>query len=178
MKKVNRRKFIQSSSLLSISTIFLGSTSHIFLRTKGFDLLIKGGTIIDGTGKAEYKADLGIKDVKIIAVGNLSESEAIKIINADGLKVVPGFIDIHSHTDVDLIINPKAESKIRQGVTTEVCGQDGASWGPVGGPELDKELIAFEKEYGESLSWRSFGDFLDNFSRRSFSVNLASMIGL
>ena len=178
MKRINRREFIQSTSLLGVSTIFLGSTSHIFLRSKGFDLLVKGGNIIDGTGKAEYKADLGIKDGKIIAVGNLSEAEAIKIINADGLKVVPGFIDIHSHTDVDLIINPKAESKIRQGVTTEVCGQDGDSWGPVGGPELDKELNAFEKEYEEPLSWRTFGGFLDNFSKRSFSVNLASMIGL
>lgn len=70
-------------------------------------------------------------------IGKIIEFNAKTIIDAKGLKIVPGFIDIHSHTDADLIINPRAESKIRQGVTTEITGQDGFSWGPLGGPEFD-----------------------------------------
>ncbi|MCL5031486.1 MAG: D-aminoacylase [Bacteroidetes bacterium] len=180
MKKINRRKFLQSSSLLGVSALAFGSTTlnRFSLRSNGFDVLIKNGKIIDGTGRAEYSSDIGIKDGKILAIGNLNSSDALKIIDAKGLKAVPGFIDIHSHTDVDLILNPKAESKIRQGVTTEVTGQDGFSWGPLGGPELDKTLKNFKEEYGEDLSCRTLKEFLDNFSSRKFSPNLITMLGL
>src|SRR5690606_37156955 len=128
MKKIARRKFIQSSAMLGASAFLLGSTSAraIFLNNQ-FDLLIINGSVIDGSGKKEFTADVGIKDGKIKAIGNLKNSDAARIIDAKGLKVSPGFIDIHSHTDNDLLINPKAESKIRQGVTTEITGQDGSS---------------------------------------------------
>ncbi len=180
MKKINRRKFIQSTSLLGASGLVLGFTNYrnIFMRSNGFDVLIKNGNVIDGTGKKEFISDVGIKDGKIAAMGNLFESDADLIIDAKGLKIVPGFIDIHSHTDTNLILNPKAESKIRQGVTTEITGQDGFSWGPVGGPELDINLKNFKEEYGEELSWRTLKGFLDNLSSRKFSVNLATLIGL
>ncbi len=180
MSKINRRKFIQSSSLLGASAIVLGaqSTSGIFIRSKSFDILIKNGSVIDGTGKKEFLSNVGIKDGKITEIGNLADAEAAFTIDAKGLKVVPGFIDIHSHTDVDLIINPKAESKIRQGVTTEICGQDGMSWAPVAAVNLEKQLKSFKDEYGDELSWRTMGEFLDNFSNRKFCVNLASMLGL
>ncbi len=180
MKKINRRKFIRNSSLLSASGLLLGFSpiNQIIARSNGFDLLIKNGLIIDGTGKKEYKSDIGIKDGKIISISNLSDADADLVIDASGLKVVPGFIDIHSHTDTDLILNPKAESKIRQGVTTEITGQDGFSWGPVGGPEIQITLNNFKEEYGEELPWRTLGGFLNYFSERKFSVNLATLVGL
>ncbi len=180
MKKINRRKFLQSTSLLGASSILLGASypGRIYMRPNGFDILIINGTVIDGTGRKEFPADVGIRDGKIAAIGNLKSATATAVINARGLKVTPGFIDIHSHTDVDLILNPKAESKIRQGVTTEVSGQDGSSWGPVGGPDLDKILANFKEEYGKDLTWRTLGEYLDNFSSRKFSVNLATMVGL
>lgn len=180
MKKIDRRKFIRNTSLLGVSSLILGAAplNKIIYQSNSFDLLIKNGNIIDGNGKKEFKADIGIKNGKIIAIENLQNASANKIIDAKCLKVVPGFIDIHSHTDSDLIINPKAESKIRQGVTTEICGQDGSSWGPVGGPNLDEQLENFKENYGEELAWRTLGEFLDNFSNRKFCVNLASMIGL
>lgn len=180
MKNISRRKFIHGSSMIGASLVFLNDVhaGKIFLTSKGFDLLIKNGNIIDGSGKKEFTADIGIKNGKIIEIGNLNSTDAEFIVDAKGLKVVPGFIDIHSHTDSDLILNPKAESKIRQGVTTEITGQDGFSWGPLGGPELQRTLINFKEEYGEELSWRSLGEFLDNFSARKFSLNVASMLGL
>jgi len=180
MKQINRRKFIQSSSVLGFSTLFFSAASSniLSLSSNGFDILIKNGAIIDGTGKKEFIADIGIKSGLIAAIGNLSDAEAKTTIDSKGLKVAPGFIDIHSHTDTDLIINPKAESKIRQGVTTEITGQDGFSFGPLGGPELEITLKNFKEDYGEELTWRTIDDFLDNFSKRKFSINLATMVGL
>ncbi len=77
-----------------------------------------------------------------------------------------------------MIINPKAESKIRQGVTTEITGQDGFSWGPLGGPEIELTRKNFFEQYGEELKWSTIGDFLNDFSKRKFSVNIATMVGL
>lgn len=180
MRKINRRKFIQNTSLLGASGLLFGfsSANHIIINPRGFDILFKNGAIIDGTGKPGFVADIGVKDGVISAIGNLTEAEADLIIDANGLKIVPGFIDIHSHTDTDLINNPKAESKIRQGVTTEITGQDGFSFGPIGGPEMDITLRNFKEEYKEELSWRTLEEFLNNFSLRKFSVNLATMVGL
>lgn len=180
MEKISRRKFIYGSSMLGAS-LAMCSTSYarsIFLSSRNFDILIKDGNIIDGSGKKEFTSDVGIKGGKIVKICKIDPAESEIVINAKGLKVVPGFIDIHSHTDSDLISNPKAESKIRQGVTTEITGQDGFSWGPLGGLELDRTLKNFKQEYGENLTWRSLGEFLDNFSSRKFSVNLTSMVGL
>lgn len=179
MKKINRRKFIQSSFFISSSLLLAKSSLRaISFRERKLDILIKNGSIIDGTGYGEFIADIGIKDKKIVAIGRLNEEDAVKIIDVKGLKVVPGFIDIHSHTDADLIINPKAESKIRQGVTTEITGQDGFSWGPIGGPELELTLKNFKEQYGEELKWRTIADFLNDFSNRKFAVNIATMVGL
>ncbi len=178
MKLIKRRKFIQSSSILGLSALIIHPLSRFSIHPHGFDILIRNGSIIDGTGKKEFIADVGIKEGLVTSVGNFPDAEAGIVINAKGLKVVPGFIDIHSHTDTDLIINPKAESKIRQGVTTEVTGQDGFSLGPLGGPELEMTLNNFKEEYGEELTWRTIGDFLKDFSKRKFSVNIATMAGL
>lgn len=180
MKKISRRKFIYGSSLLGASLVLFNETKagRIFLRSRGFDIIIKNGHVIDGLGKKEFLSDVGIKDGKIIKIGNLNSVDTERLIDAKGLKVVPGFIDIHSHTDSDLILNPKAESKVRQGVTTEVTGQDGFSWGPLGGQELERTLKNFKEEYGEELNWRTLGEFLNDFSSRKFSVNIATMIGL
>jgi len=176
---MRRRDFIKTSAVLGSSTFLLSSCASpiSFLRSKELDIIIKNGNVIDGTGKLAFKADVGIKDGKIVEIGNLQDVTAKNIIDAKGLNISPGFIDIHSHTDVDLFINPKAESKIRQGVTTEVSGQDGESWGPIANPE-SKRLESFLADYGEDLSWRTLGEFLDKLSSKKFSVNLANMVGL
>lgn len=180
MKKINRRRFIQNSSLLGASIFAFGASSiHPFsMRSSGFDILIKNTNIIDGTGTSAYEGSVGIKNGKIIAIGNLNDVEAAYTIDGGGLYTTPGFIDIHSHTDTDLFFNPKAESKIRQGVTTEVCGQDGDSYGPAEGPGLETAKRVFKEETGEELNFYTLGGFLDYMSSKKFSVNLASMAGL
>jgi N-acyl-D-amino-acid deacylase len=172
---MNRRNFFKASGLLGFAVVLKQPVRPVFALNDHFDTILLNGSVIEGSGKKEFLADIGIKNGLIKEIGKLSDVNAKIRIDASGLKVTPGFIDIHSHTDSDLLVNPKAESKIRQGVTTEVTGQDGSSLGPIGGSE--RTLQNFKNEYGEELTWRTFGEFLDYFSTRKFSVNLASMVG-
>ncbi|MEA1961854.1 MAG: D-aminoacylase [Bacillota bacterium] len=99
--------------------------------------LIKNGIIIDGTGKTRFSGDVSIEDNMITAVGKVEEQDFDKIIEADGLVVAPGFIDAHSHSDLVILLEPRVEPKVRQGITTEMLGQDGISMAP-----LPKEYIS------------------------------------
>jgi N-acyl-D-amino-acid deacylase len=95
-----------------------------------YDILIRGGVLFDGTGAAGAVGSVAINADRIVAVGDSVGDSARKIIDADGLAVAPGFIDIKTHSDFTLPINPKAESKVRQGVTTEIVGHCGFSVAP------------------------------------------------
>ncbi|MBN1301840.1 MAG: D-aminoacylase [Melioribacteraceae bacterium] len=176
MKKINRRQFVGNTSLLTASTLLLGSYNYskIIFKGSSFDIIIRNGMVIDGNGTKEFRADLGIKDGKIIAIENLSDASADRIINAEGLKVTPGFIDIHTHTDLGVLHNPKGESKIRQGVTTEISGNCGGSFGPVSRDKLDE----VNERYGITLKDGSMGEFLNMLSNRKFSVNQTTLLGL
>ena len=94
-----------------------------------FDIIIKNGTVIDGSGNPGIKADLGIKQQKIEAIGDLSDAQGSNIVDATGLVVSPGFIDTHAHSDGVLLTDPQHASGIRQGITTEILGQDGTRRG-------------------------------------------------
>ena len=96
-----------------------------------FDVVISNGTVIDGTGSPAYKADVGIVGEKIEAIGDLSVAESRRIIDAMGHIVSPGFIDTHVHCDGPLLSEPQHASSLRQGVTTEILGQDGLSYAPL-----------------------------------------------
>ena len=107
-----------------------------------FDILILNGTLIDGTGSKAVKKDLGIINDKIDAIGNLQNSSAKMIIDAEGKTVSPGFIDTHAHSDAALLLDPIHANGIRQGITTEILGQDGLSYAP-----LSKENYLINKNY-------------------------------
>ncbi|MGB9649845.1 MAG: hypothetical protein WCB44_32755 [Stellaceae bacterium] len=95
------------------------------------DILIRGGTVIDGSGQPGEIGDVAVRDGRIAALGPSAPDGAAKVIDAEGLAVAPGFIDIKTHSDFTLPINPKAESKVRQGVTTEIIGHCGFSVAPI-----------------------------------------------
>ena len=96
-----------------------------------FDIIIKNGTIVDGSGNPRMKADIGIKREKIEAIGDLSNAQSSNIVDATGLVVSPGFIDTHAHSDGVLLTDPQHASGVRQGITTEILGQDGLSYAPL-----------------------------------------------
>jgi len=148
-----------------------------------FQLAIKRGTIVDGTGKPAFRADVGIRDGKVAVIGDLDAVEAEKSIRAEGLVVAPGFVDIHAHSDFTIMLNPRAESKIHQGVTTEVTGNCGATAAPISNTHrqeaLDHLLTTLGISGSESLAWdwTSFGDYLDHLRRRPLGINLVPLVG-
>jgi N-acyl-D-amino-acid deacylase len=148
-----------------------------------FQLIVKGGTVVDGTGKPARVADVGVSDGIVTALGHLDRQQAHRSLLADGLVVAPGFVDIHSHSDVTILINPRAESKIRQGITTEVTGNCGITAAPLPDSHrrelLDFLSMTFGISGSEALAWdwRSFGDYLDHLRRRPLGINLAPLVG-
>ena len=142
------------------------------------DLKIEGALVVDGTGSPGSRADVGVRDDRIVAVGDLSRQTAGRSLNASGKVLAPGFIDMHSHSDWRLWENRRAESKIRQGVTTEVVGNCGFSPAPVAREFLD-ELRGFALHVPETMrfEWASFGDYLSAFDAEGLALNVAHLVG-
>jgi N-acyl-D-aspartate/D-glutamate deacylase len=141
-----------------------------------YDIRISGGTIFDGTGAACVRADVAVADDRIVAIGADLAVDAAKVIDARGLAVAPGFIDIKTHSDFTLPINPKAESKVRQGVTTEVIGHCGFSVAPAlpGKVELLRDYLSPSAPW---LPFRetTFAQYLDGFP--ATAVNAGMLVG-
>jgi N-acyl-D-amino-acid deacylase len=141
------------------------------------DLILRGGRIIDGTGSAWFFGDVGIQGDTIVALGDLRTMQAIRVIDVAGAVVAPGFVDIHTHSDLSLLVNPRGESKIRQGVTTEVVGNCGISYAPLAGTAADF-IAADMAEYQLPLTWRSMSEYMDELQGARPSLNVAVLIGL
>lgn len=144
-----------------------------------YDILIKNGRIIDGTGNPWFRADVGVVGDRIEAVGRLDGAGAEKRIDAKSLVVAPGFIDIHTHSDYTVIIDPKVESKVRQGVTIEVVGNCGSSAAP-----MNAEVKAHREKYMRAqlgddfdFNWETMEDYLNLIDSRGVSFNVVPLIG-
>ena len=133
-------------------------SSEAKVEKQKYSLIIKNGYIIDGTGNPWFKADIGVRGGIIVKIGSLSSASGEKIIDAQGLIVSPGFIDIHNHSDDGLLINPKAENYVRQGVTTMFIGQCGSTMVP-------------------SKDWPTFKKYFSRLEEKGIATNVASLIG-
>ncbi len=143
-----------------------------------FDVLIRGGLVIDGTGAPRQRRDVGIEGDRVTAVGQLTSAEAGLVVDATGRMVTPGFVDPHSHSDWTLQANPGAESTIRQGVTTEVVGNCGISNAPVS--DHSEAIVAARlRAYGypKRPTWHSFSEYLSEVSSGRTAQNLAFFVG-
>ena len=114
------------------------------------DLILKNGLIVDGTGAPVFSADLAIEGQQIVGVGDVGSASAAKTLDVNGLVVSPGFIDTHVHTDAALLNNPKHESAIQMGVTTEVLGQDGLSYAPLSAENYRRACSALRDQAFDS----------------------------
>ncbi len=128
------------------------------------DLLINDAIIVDGTGKPSWHGDITIKDGKITAVASEVSANVVRTIEANGRVLAPGFIDMHSHSDMPLVTDGNAHSKIRQGVTTEVIGESGS--------------VAPRKAASQQAPWTNFTGYFDVLEKNGISVNVLSYIGL
>lgn len=146
-------------------------------------LIVKSGLVVDGTGRPGRRSDIGIEEGKIVALGHLDGCQAHHTVDADGLVVAPGFIDLHSHSDFTIMLNPRAESKIRQGITTEVIGNCGITAAPLTSDHRQELLDFLSMTLGvagtESLSWdwSSFAEYLDRLRQQPLGVNLVPLVG-
>jgi N-acyl-D-amino-acid deacylase len=144
------------------------------------DILIRGGTVFDGTGQPGVAADVGIAAGRVVAVEPLpyaqAQAQAHTVIDARGLTVAPGFIDIHTHSDFTLLVDGRADSAVCQGVTTEVVGQCGFSAAPMGASPDPSQMLG-HVDAGVPLDWKSFGGYLDRLQQAGPAVNVAALVG-
>lgn len=159
-----RRQFVARSAATTAAIALgvappLSAAPAVHTRRRDVDLLIRGGLVLDGTGAEGRELDVAITSARVTAIGARLEETARDVIDARGLVVAPGFVDIHSHADGALYDDPRAESVIRQGITTIVCGADGSSRA-VGSPA------------------RPFGPYLESLERLRPACNVAAMVGL
>ena len=139
------------------------------------DLVISGGTVVDGTGAAPVPGDVAVADGRIVGVGRFSRPEGVPCVDASGCYVTPGFIDIHSHSDFTLMIAPRAVSSILQGVTLEVVGNCGHGSAPIGDPERTRANI-YGCRSGYEIDWRTVGEYLDRLEDRRPGVNVMTLV--
>jgi N-acyl-D-aspartate/D-glutamate deacylase len=138
-----------------------------------YDLVIRHGRIVDGTGNPWFSGDVAIRGDRIVALGRIPDSQAKREIDAHGLVVAPGFIDMHSHSDFTLLEDGRAESKVRQGVTTDILGE-GSSAGPYQGQLAPHKATV----NGAERRWTRLGEYFDLIDEADVSINVASYVGI
>jgi N-acyl-D-amino-acid deacylase len=171
-----RRTFLRHSSIL-LGALVTGAPAVHLPRRKRYDVIIRGGHVLDGTGAPAVERDVAIAEGRIAAVARSLGSDARLVVDARGFAVAPGFIDIHSHADGTMFRDPRVESVVRQGVTTVVIGQDGSSRAPVRPEELSggggSDGTGARPGRGQSLA-----QVFSAIDALPSAVNVASMVGL
>ena len=140
-----------------------------------YDLLIRNGRIVDGSGGAGYVADVAIKGDRIVKIGKLPQATAARTIDAQGLVVAPGFIDMLGQSETYLLIDPRAMSKVMMGVTTEITGE-GESIAPINERQI-KEQEDFLKRFSLTIDWRSLDEYFKRLDKQGSGVNLGTFVG-
>ncbi len=143
--------------------------------TTPYDVVIRNGHVIDGTGSPWYAADIGIRGGKIAAIGNLAGAAAKQTIDAKGLVIAPGFIDMLGQSELTILVNPHLPSKIFQGITTEITGE-GGSVAPLNDAILKADHVTYE-HYGVKPDWRTFGEYFARLRKQGMGINLATYVG-
>ncbi len=158
--------------------IFLIAASYLSwaqAATPPFDIVIIKGHIIDGTGSPWYSGDIGIRGGKIAAIGNLSDAGRNRTIDAHGMVVAPGFIDMLGQSELTILVDPRLPSKIYQGITTEITGEGGSA-----APQTDVLIRADRLKYDHyhiTADWRSFQQYFTRLEKQGMGINLASFVG-
>ncbi len=139
------------------------------------DVIIRGGRLADGSGRAIVRADVGIKGDSISRIGKIDDENARTTIDAKGLVVAPGFVDVHTHSDITILVSPKAESAVRQGVTTQVFPNCGMGLAPAVGQALE-DVEERARPFGIDVDWRTVGDYFRRVEAARPSLNVVPMV--
>ena len=175
---ITRRRFLgESSAAFALALVGRAPAIHLPGR-KSYDIIVRNGTLFDGTLGDPIEADQAISGGRIAAVGRRLGSDARLVIDARGLAVAPGFIDIHSHADGSMFDDPNVESVIREGITTVIVGQDGSSRAPRRAQSSGVDSSGDDPDGDARRDYRTIGDVLSAMGELPSAVNVASMVGL
>lgn len=168
---------LRNSRLLFAAILFalLSFASRSLAQNADYDFILSGAHIVDGTGSPWFIDDVGIRGDRIAAIGDLSKASAAKRLDATGLVVSPGFIDVQGQSEFSVLVDNRAASKITQGVTTEITGE-GTSIAPVN-DRMRKDSEAAAQKYGVNLDWSSLADYFQHFGRTKSAINLGTFVG-
>ena len=170
------RLIVAASLLLSlIAMLITNQPSDSSTVKPDYDIIIKNGRVIDGSGSPGHNADIGIKNDRIVRVGNLKGAKATRVIDAHGLVVAPGFIDMLGQSETYLLIDPRAMSKVMMGVTTEITGE-GESIAPINERQI-KENEDFNKRYNLNIDWRTLDEYFKRVEKQGMGLNLGTFVG-
>jgi dihydroorotase/N-acyl-D-amino-acid deacylase len=172
MEKLMRTSLCQA---LLIAVIVLNCASLWSAAPQSFDIVITNGHIIDGTGSPWYSGDIGIRDGKITAIGNLAAAPRTRTIDAGGKVVAPGFIDMLGQSDLTILVDPRLPSKIYQGITTEITGEGGSA-APLNDAIIRADHAGYE-HYHITPDWRTFRGYFARLEKQGMGINLASYVG-
>ncbi len=160
--------------ILLILSVF-SFVNDSFAADSPFDLVITNGHIVDGTGSPWYSGDIGIRDGRIAAIGNLSAAARKRTVDAHGKIVAPGFIDMLGQSELTILVDPRLPSKIYQGITTEITGEGGSA------APLNDAIIAADRasyqHYKINPDWRTFREYFSRLEKQGMGINLASYVG-
>ncbi|MFN8061306.1 MAG: hypothetical protein U0Q12_19250, partial [Vicinamibacterales bacterium] len=140
-----------------------------------FDLVLEGGRIVDGTGAPWFVADVGITGDSVAAIGRLKEAPATRRINASGLVVAPGFIDLLGQSEFNVLVDSRVPSKIMQGITTEITGES-SSIAPLNDRLIEKRMPS-ATHFGVTIDWRTLDEYFARFARGGSAINLGTFVG-
>jgi len=169
--KVHKLKMLLLIGLLFAASLVAPAQST----TSTFDLVITNGHIIDGTGSPWYSGDVGIRDGRIAAIGNLAAASRKRTIDAAGKVVAPGFIDMLGQSELSILVEPRLPSKIYQGITTEITGE-GGSIAPLNEAIIHADRPGYE-HYHITPDWRTFRQYFARLEKQGMGINLASYVG-
>ncbi|MBV9761053.1 MAG: D-aminoacylase [Acidobacteriaceae bacterium] len=158
-----------------LAVLLFAVVAPLIPATRQYDLIIRNAHIIDGTGSPWYSGDIGIVNGRIAAIGSLANAPARRVIDAQGLTVAPGFIDMLGQSEVSILVNPHLPSKIFQGITTEITGE-GNSIAPADARILAADRDGYE-HYGIKPDWTTFAGYFAHLEKQGMGINLASYVG-
>src|SRR3990172_2570826 len=142
-----------------------------------YDLVIRGADLIDGTGAPPRRADLAVAGDRIAEIGQIDGSRGRRGSEGTGLVLAPGFVDIHSHSDYHLFLQPTADSAVRQGVTLEIGGNCGYAAAPLWGLWLEERAATYRDLYRLHHEWQGVADYLDRLEASGISENFGLLMG-
>ncbi len=167
---------LHRTKVLLVITFLLGAACFSLAQsTPAFDLVITNGHIIDGTGSPWYSGDVGIRNGKVTAIGNLAAATRKRTIDAAGKVVAPGFIDMLGQSELSILVEPSLPSKIYQGITTEITGE-GGSVAPLNDAILQSDRLGYE-HYHITPDWRTFHQYFAHLEKQGIGINIASYVG-